>query len=271
MTDPQTAGGQTGVDIRLSDLNRTFDSPDGGTFTALQDVNFHMRSGEFVAIVGPSGCGKTTLLRIVMGLEVPTSGAVGFEPATPQPRRGFVFQRPSLLPWRTVSENIEFGLEVRAGRGLYKGAAARSEHLEFLLGLTGLEQFRNYYPSQISGGMQQRANLARALAVDPNVLLMDEPFSALDAMSKERLQRELAGIVAQLQATVVFVTHDIREAVFLADRIIVMSAEPGRISNVVDVVAPEVRSRDYQHSIELAEQAREIWDLLGTTNPPADH
>lgn len=269
MADPQVARGPAGVAVRLSGLNRTFESPDGGTFTALQDVNFRARSGEFVAIVGPSGCGKTTLLRIVMGLEVPTSGAVGFEPATPQPRRGFVFQRPSLLPWRTVSENIGFGLDVRSGRALHSGAAARSEHLEYLLGLTGLEQFRNYYPTQISGGMQQRANLARALAIDPNVLLMDEPFSALDAMSKERLQRELAGIVAQLQATVVFVTHDIREAVFLADRIIVMSAEPGRISQVVDVVAPEVRSGEYQHSTKLAEQAREIWELLGTTHPPA--
>jgi len=267
MTD-EHSNGQTGASVETHNLRRVFRDPTGSEFIALDDVNLTIGSGKFVSIVGPSGCGKTTLLRIVMGLDEATSGSVAVrsegadDTKSATARRSFVFQRPALLPWRTVQQNVTFGLDTRAGRKIHPDRTSRSNHLENLLELTGLTRFRDYYPAQISGGMQQRANLARALAVDPNILLMDEPFSALDAMTKERLQRELASIVSHLEATVLFVTHDIREAVFLSDRIAVMATDPGRVVKVVDVDAPTERDAAFQHSDILTEQARAIWAML---------
>ena len=261
-----TLGTREGVAITATAVNRTFASPNGSTFTALHDVALDITAGEFVAVVGPSGCGKTTLLRIVMGLEQPSSGEVTFDAGGDVVTRSFVFQQSSLLPWRTVEDNIAFGLELQCRRDQ---RATGEERMTELLELTGLSQFRDYYPSQLSGGMQQRVNLARALAIDPNVLLMDEPFSALDAMTKEHLQRELTAIAAHLRATVLFVTHDIREAVFLADRVVVMATHLGRIVETVRVDAPEMRDEEFQRSPELAEQAREIWAMLGHAQRPS--
>lgn len=266
VVDADPLGTRGGVTITASAVNRTFASPDGSTFTALHDVALDVTAGEFVAVVGPSGCGKTTLLRIIMGLERASSGNVRFDADGDSVTRSFVFQQSSLLPWRTVKDNIAFGLELQCRRDQRHTG---EERMAQLLGLTGLSEFRDYYPSQLSGGMQQRVNLARALAIDPNVLLMDEPFSALDAMTKEHLQRELTAIAAHLSATVLFVTHDIREAVFLADRVVVMATHPGRIVETVSVDAPDVRDEEFQRSPELAAQAREIWAMLGHAQRPS--
>lgn len=260
VAETSSLGTRAGVAITTRSVNRVFDSPDGTTFTALHDVELDVLAGEFVAVVGPSGCGKTTLLRIIMGLDQPSSGDVTFDRGGDEVIRSFVFQQSSLLPWRTVQDNIAFGLELQCRRDQRANA---TERIPQLLDLTGLTRFRDYYPSQLSGGMQQRVNLARALAIDPNVLLMDEPFSALDAMTKEHLQRELTEIASHLRATVLFVTHDIREAVFLADRVVVMATHPGRIVETVSVEAPDVRDEEFQRSPELATQAREIWAMLG--------
>lgn len=265
--ETESLGTRAGVAIAAKSVNRVFDSPDGATFTALNDVQLDVKAGEFVAVVGPSGCGKTTLLRIVMGLEKASSGDVTFDASGDEVIRSFVFQQSSLLPWRTVKDNIAFGLELQCRRDQRATGTLRMEEL---LELTGLTSFQDYYPSQLSGGMQQRVNLARALAIDPNVLLMDEPFSALDAMTKEHLQRELTVIASHLRATVLFVTHDIREAVFLADRVVVMATDPGRIVETVTVDAPDTRDEDFQRSPELASQAREIWAMLGHAQRSTD-
>lgn len=267
VAETDSLGTRAGVAITATAVNRVFDTPDGTTFTALSDVELNITAGEFVAIVGPSGCGKTTLLRIVMGLERPSGGVVRFDAGGDEVIRSFVFQQSSLLPWRTVKDNIAFGLELQCRRDQ---RSTGNERMSQLLELTGLTRFKDYYPSQLSGGMQQRVNLARALAIDPNVLLMDEPFSALDAMTKEHLQRELTAIASHLRATVLFVTHDIREAVFLADRVVVMATHPGRIVETVSVEAPDVRDEEFQRSPELATQAREIWAMLGHAQSSSD-
>lgn len=257
---PAAGGG-----VVIDSVTMDFAGP-AGTMTALSDVRLSVESGEFVCIVGPSGCGKTTLLRLIQGLETATSGRVSV--AGDEPGKGnssFVFQKASLFPWRTVRKNVSYGLRLRAterrlGRKFTR--AEISERVDSLLRVTDLTEFANYYPWQISGGMQQRVNLARALATEPKVLLMDEPFSALDAMTRERLQLHVQDIQTASATTTVFITHDIREAVFLADRVAIMSARPGQIVDVRTVDEPRPRTAEFQQSDKLANLAREMWRIL---------
>ncbi|MFC4248462.1 ABC transporter ATP-binding protein [Natribaculum luteum] len=223
---------------------------------ALEDVSFAVDPGEFVCIVGPSGCGKTTLFRIIAGLESATAGTVSLdgEPVDgPGPELGVVFQEYLLFPWRTVAGNVGFGLEKQA-----LTATERDERVRRLLSLVGLEEFGDSYPKELSGGMKQRVAIARALAVDPELLLMDEPFGAVDAQTREMLQDELLEVWRETGKTILFVTHDVEEAITLADRIVVMDSEPGRVREVVDVGLERPRSRSddgfgryYERVLEL--------------------
>ena len=215
-----------------------------GEVSALEGIDLTVSAGEFVALIGPSGCGKSTLLRLIADLDTPTSGELTVFGKSARTARedqdyGIAFQQAGLLPWRTVRANIELPLELHGvGTG---GRAARSSEL---LELVGLTEFAGHFPHQLSGGMQQRVAIARALAEQPSLLLMDEPFGALDEMTRERMQTELVRICRQSQAAVVFVTHSIPEAVFLADRVVVMSPRPGRISEIVPIDLVRAAERD---------------------------
>jgi NitT/TauT family transport system ATP-binding protein len=227
---------------------------------ALRNITFDVASGEFIAIVGPSGCGKTTFLRIVAGLESASAGEVRIDGRIvrkPGGDRGFVFQQDSLLPWRTVFANAMIGPEV-AG---HAGEAERRRTLD-LLKLVGLAGFEGYFPRQLSGGMRQRVNLARALAIDPEILLMDEPFSALDAQSREIMQTELLRIWEQGRKTVLFVTHQIDEAVFLADHVFVFARRPGRVQDRVDIDLPRPRTLAIKRTPEFVAYVDHIWKLI---------
>jgi NitT/TauT family transport system ATP-binding protein len=231
-----------------------------GALEALRSLNIEIERGGFVSVVGPSGCGKTTFLRIVAGLEPATSGEVQLDGRTvkaPGGDRGFVFQQDSLLPWRTVLANARIGPEV-AGR---TSAEERKRTLD-LLKLVGLEGFEDYYPRQLSGGMRQRVNLARALAIDPEVLLMDEPFSSLDAQTREIMQTELMRIWEQGRKTVLFVTHQIDEAVFLSDRVLVFARRPGRLQESVEINLPRPRALASKRTPEFVAYVDHIWRLI---------
>jgi NitT/TauT family transport system ATP-binding protein len=225
----------------------------------LQAVSFSAEPGEFISIIGPSGCGKTTLLRIVHGLEPATSGSisVGGRPVTaPDQSRAVIFQHFNLFPWRTVYQNISFGLELRRDGA----AAARVQEMIRLVGLSGFEQ---HYPHEISGGMQQRVGIARAFALDPAVLLMDEPFGALDAITREKLQREIAEILSPQTKTTLFITHNMDEAIFFSDRILVFGTRPGRIVEEVKVPFARPRQADVvRASREFAELREHLWSVL---------
>jgi NitT/TauT family transport system ATP-binding protein len=234
----------------------------GQTMLALDDVSFEIQPGEFLVVVGPSGCGKTTFLRIVQGLDAPTSGTVllsGRPLTEPGADRGFVFQHDSLFPWRTVLRNVTFGAELKGTDRKTAERAARD-----IVALVGLSGFENHYPHELSGGMRQRVNLARALAVDPDILLMDEPFAALDAITRETMQQELIRIVDRTGKTVLFITHQIDEAVLLADRIVVFSARPGRIQRMIDVDLPKPRALTVKRSPRFHQLVDEVWGLIGS-------
>lgn len=227
--------------VSIKNVSRIFKKEDKSGTEALKNVSFDVGDGEFVCLLGPSGCGKTTLLRIIAGLETLTSGDItlnGVSITGPDPKRGMVFQQYSLFPWRTVIDNVTFGLEMQ---GIDK--AESRKHAEKYIELVGLKQFKNSYPYELSGGMQQRAAIARALANEPEVLLMDEPFGALDAQTRNILQDELLRIWEQRHVTFIFVTHSVDEAVVLSDRIVVMTARPGRIKEIIEVDLPRPRSR----------------------------
>ena len=241
--------------LKISHLGKTFND-----LHALQDVNLDVDRGEFISVVGPSGCGKTTFLRIVAGLEPASSGEVlldGRAVHGPGGDRGFVFQSDSLLPWRTVFANAIIGREV-AGQ---VGAAERQRTME-LLKLVGLEGFENYHPRQLSGGMRQRVNLARALAIDPDVLLMDEPFASLDAQTREIMQTELLRIWEQGRKTVLFVTHQIDEAVFLSDRVLVFARRPGRLQESVEIKLARPRTLAIKRTPEFIGYVDHIWKMI---------
>jgi NitT/TauT family transport system ATP-binding protein len=230
---------------------------DAGEITALMDTSVRIQDGEFLCLLGPSGCGKSTLLRIVAGLMPASSGTVridGNVVSGPGPDRAVVFQDYALFPWMTVAQNVEFGLEAR---GI--DAARRREVSRELLQAVGLAAFAEKYPHHLSGGMKQRVSIARALAVDPVLLLMDEPFGALDAQTRYVMQQELLRIWRTYRKTVLFVTHSIDEALFLADRVLVMSARPGRIK--AELRVPGDRPRDMA-SPEIGQLRREALDLL---------
>jgi NitT/TauT family transport system ATP-binding protein len=241
--------------LSVSDLNKSF-----GDLVALDHISLDVADGEFISLVGPSGCGKTTLLRIIAGLEHADSGEVVIDavPVTrPGTDRGFVFQADCLMPWRNVWRNAYFGIEV-SGRG----SDETRERTRDLLHLVGLDGFERYYPWQLSGGMRQRANLARALAINPKVLLMDEPFSALDAQTREIMQTELLRIWESGRKTVLFITHQIDEAVFLSDRVVVLGRRPGRIREIVDIDLPRPRPLSVKRTPPFAHYVDHIWGMI---------
>ncbi|WP_342712288.1 ABC transporter ATP-binding protein [Bradyrhizobium sp. B124] len=232
-----------------------------GRFTALEDITLDVRSGEFLALVGPSGCGKSTLLDLLGGLTSPTSGRIlldGHPITGPGRDRGIVFQQYALFPWRTAAQNVEFGLDIA---GLKAGQ--RREVARHFLDLVGLSGFADRYPHELSGGMKQRVAIARSLAYDPEVLLMDEPFAALDAQTRETLQGELLRIWRATGKTIVFITHGIDEAVVLGQRVAVMTSRPGRIKEIIDI--PErlrSDSEDVRALPEFGQVRHEVWSLL---------
>jgi NitT/TauT family transport system ATP-binding protein len=228
---------------------------------ALSDVSLSVPEGEFMAIVGPSGCGKTTLLNIVAGLLPYETGSVsidGRRVAGPGVDRAVVFQHASLLPWRTVAGNVRYGMEMQKRFG----RAVISERADHFIKLVGLAGFERHYPSELSGGMQQRVNLARATAADPLVLLMDEPFAALDAQTRELMQAELLKIWAEAHKTVLFITHQINEAVYLADRVAVLSPRPGRLKDVVTIPFERPRPLSLKREPRFLEVEDAIWQLV---------
>jgi NitT/TauT family transport system ATP-binding protein len=241
--------------VEISGLSKWF-----GDLEALRQIDVAVEPGEFISVVGPSGCGKTTFLRMVAGLEPATSGTIlidGQPLRGPGNNRGFVFQNDSLLPWRTVLANALIGPEV-AGK---VGDRERQRTLD-LLKLVGLGGFENYYPRQLSGGMRQRVNLARALAIDPDVLLMDEPFASLDAQTREIMQTELLRIWEQGRKTVLFVTHQIDEAVFLSDRVLVFARRPGRLQENIEIKLPRPRALALKRTPEFIAYVDRIWTMI---------
>jgi NitT/TauT family transport system ATP-binding protein len=232
----------------------------GDELVAVDGVDLNVSQGEFVSIVGPSGCGKTTFLNAIDGLIPIASGSLLLddrEITAPGPDRAMVFQQPSLLPWRTVMGNVVYGIEMqhRAGR-------ESREIAKRLIDLVGLGGFADSWPSELSGGMQQRVNLARALATDPELLLLDEPFASLDAQTRETMQQELTRIWGETRKTAIFITHDIAEAVYLADRVIVFTARPGRVKLDVKIDLPRPRDLRLKREVEFVAYERTIWETI---------
>ena len=240
------------ADISVKDVSVIFDSGKKGEKTqALRDVNLEVKKGEFISLLGPSGCGKTTLLRCIADLQKPTEGEVKIGDMTPEEMRkarqyGMVFQSSVLYDWRTVRENVMLPLEI-----MHMPRPQRFEKAEKMLELVGLSDYLNHYPYQLSGGMQQRVGIARALAMNPKLLLMDEPFSALDEFTREKLNEDLLRIWRKTHKTVVFVTHNISESVFLSDRVVVLSPHPGRVSGIVDIDLPRPRTAEMRELPEF--------------------
>jgi NitT/TauT family transport system ATP-binding protein len=243
----------------VDDLHVSYESVNR-TVNALAGVNFAVADGEFVAIIGPSGCGKSTLLNTIMGLQPASKGDIlvaGKSVRRPEANRATVFQEPRLLPWRTVLRNVSLGLEAQ---GIRRSAAKVKALRE--IERVGLEGFQNFYPGQLSGGMQQRVNLARALAVSPALLLLDEPFAALDAQTREQMQSELMRIWQQSRATTLFVTHQIDEALFLADRVLVLSSRPGHISREFTIQLERPRRLAMKRTAVFHEYEDALWSEI---------
>jgi NitT/TauT family transport system ATP-binding protein len=246
------------VRVVIERVSKTYADRRGHAVPALAEVGATVASEEFVALLGPSGCGKSTLLNIVAGLLEPSSGAVYFEgERTNRPATSLVFQEFALFPWRTVQQNIEFGLE-EAGMA----PAARAAEARRFVELTGLAGFEAKYPHQLSGGMRQRVGIARALAVDPAVLLMDEPFSALDAQTRQLMQEELLAIWERTRKTILYVTHNIQEAVYMADRVIVLSRRPGRVLAEVPIALARPRTEAMMGAPAFVQASETIWRLI---------
>lgn len=246
--------------ISLRDVNRIYRSKDKGDVVALKDLNLDIQDGEFVVIVGASGCGKTTLLNLIAGFDQANSGKVLLdgEPVTKiEPECGMIFQQYALFPWKTVRENVEFGLKMK--RWSKKKRRERSARFIDIVGLNG---FENNYPHHLSGGMKQRVSIARSLATNPKVMLLDEPFAALDAMTRQVLQEQLVRIYEKHKKTIVFITHSIDEALLLSSRIMVMTARPGRIAQEIINDLPHPRNADVQLSERYMELKRMIWDSV---------
>jgi len=245
--------------VAISGLYKIFDGHDKRKVVALQNVNLSVPTGQFVVIVGPSGCGKTTLLRIVAGLEAPTAGRVDvYQSDRSKPVNSMIFQEQSVFPWMTVRNNIEYGLRMR---GVPK--RARAETADYYIKKIGLSRFANAYPHQLSGGMKQRVSVARAFANDPEILLMDEPFAALDEQNKILLQEELLRIWEETKKTVIFITHSIDEAIVLGDRVVVLTAHPGRVKADVPVEFDRPRNvYELRASPDFGKLFYHIWGLL---------
>jgi NitT/TauT family transport system ATP-binding protein len=256
------------VKLNVQDVSKTFRVRSGRSrandslLPVLRHLSFDIYENEIVSLIGESGCGKTTLLRIIQGLIRLDAGTIlvdGSAVVRPGRDRGFVFQQASLLPWRTARHNVEFGLEL-----LRMSRPQRAARAQELLELVGLGASAEQFPHQLSGGMQQRIGLARALAIDPAILLMDEPFSALDAQTREVLQRELLRIHSQTGKTILFVTHDLDEALYLSDRIVVMGARPGRINQIFEVPfsRPRIELPKLRGEAAFLEMRAQMWDLI---------
>ena len=246
--------------IDINHVAKTFVTRGGDEVVALSDISLSVARNEFVCLVGPSGCGKSTLLRLVAGLVTPTAGSVsvgGVAVTEPREDTGIVFQAPTLLPWASILDNVLFPLDMM--RKLDTAGRARARDLLALVGLSG---FESKYPRELSGGMQQRAGICRALVHEPDILLMDEPFGALDALTREELTIELMRICRERPKTILFVTHSIPEAVLLADRVVVMSPRPGRIAEIIDVPLPRPRDFDMEARSEFQAITRRIRDLI---------
>jgi NitT/TauT family transport system ATP-binding protein len=245
------------LSIQIKNINKTFKTNEK-EINALKDINLEVKTGELVCILGPSGCGKTTLLRLIGGLEKPDSGEIlenEKKITNPSRERGFVFQQYSLFPWLNVLDNVTFGLEL--------GDLPKEENLrraKAYLEAVGLEDAENLYPHELSGGMKQRVAIIRSLVNKTNVLLMDEPFSALDMQNRHKLQEELIRIWDKTQNTIIFVTHDVDEAVFLADRVVIMSKRPGKIKKIYDIDIPRIRHRDSEEFLEIQAEIIDILD-----------
>jgi len=246
--------------IRISQASKTFAARDGSAVHALTGIDLEIGDAEFVSLVGPSGCGKSTLLRLVAGLVPASGGRVDIDGETvTQPRRevGIVFQSPTLLPWASITDNVLFPLKI-----MHAMTPDARDRAQTLLRLVGLEGFERKHPSELSGGMQQRAAICRALIHDPAVLLMDEPFGALDALTREEMSLELLRIWTEQPKTILFVTHSIPEAVLLSDRVVVMSARPGRIAEIIDVPLPRPRSFNMEGMHEFQDRTQRIRTLI---------
>ena len=250
--DDLSSAGEMEAGIKIENLSIEFPDKNGGDpVVALQNINLEIKPGEFVSMVGPSGCGKTTLLRTIADLQQPTSGSISIGGQSPRDVRlqrkfGIVFQNPVLYEWRTVRRNVCMPMEIM---GIPK--SERTKRVTQMLELVGLYEFGKKYPHELSGGMQQRVGIARALAIRPEILLMDEPFSALDEFTKEKLHVDLQRIWSKTKKTIVFVTHNIQEAVFLSDKVVVLSPHPGRISAVVDINIPRMRELSVKDTPEF--------------------
>ena len=246
--------------LRVEDVTKAFPTPEGGTVVALSQAWLSVAAGEMVSLVGPSGCGKSTLLRMVAGLDAPTAGAVyvGSELITgPSAERGLMFQDPNLFPWLTVRKNVAAGL---VARGVYRD---KKHEVDAFLKLVGLEQFANAYPHQLSGGMAQRAALARALVNHPKVLLLDEPLGALDAFTRMRMQDEVLRLWRARGTTMLLVTHDIDEAIYMSDRIVIMTPRPGKIERIIDVQLARPRQRNSPDFMALRAEILEELHFTG--------
>lgn len=245
-------------EIQIKNVSMVYPVNNGEDIVALTDINFDIQEGEFISLLGPSGCGKTTLLRIIADLLQPTSGSVSIRGQSPrdirmQQKYGIVFQSPVLYDWRTVRRNICMPMEIM---GIPK--KERTARINRVLELVGLQAFGDKYPFELSGGMQQRVGIARALALDPEFLFMDEPFSALDEFTREKLNEDLLSIWSKTKKTVIFVTHNIPESVFLSDRVVVLSPHPGRISAIVDIDLPRPRENSIRETSEFYEYVNKI-------------
>lgn len=251
--------------IELVGISKTFRSREGDLVHALEDISLRVEPEEFVSLVGPSGCGKSTLLRLVGGLTLPTRGVVrvrGAEVREPFPDAGFVFQSAVLLPWRTVLDNVLFSIEMLG----HRREAYRDRALA-LIELAGLGGFERKYPWELSGGMQQRVAICRALVHDPSLLLMDEPFGALDAMTREEMSLELLRIWGERRKTILFVTHSIPEAILLSDRVVVMTPRPGRLARVLEIDLPRPRTVDMEFDERFRKASDEIRSLIFARRP----
>ena len=243
--------------LSLTDVSRVFKTEKGETVEALSRISLEIRDQEFICILGPSGCGKTTLLRIIAGLESATSGTISLDEtkiSKPSPRMAMIFQEYSLYPWRNVQDNVTLGLELK---GMKK--TEREENAKKYLDLVGLKGFGHSFPHEMSGGMRQRVAVARALAIDPSILLMDEPFGALDAQTRNRMQHELMHIWQKTKKTILFVTHSVDEAVFLADRIVVLTRRPGTVREIVTVPGERPRERTGEEFVQIR---RHLLDMI---------
>jgi len=247
------------VRVVVDGVTKTYAGRDGQPLRALAGIDLVVESEEFVAVLGPSGCGKSTLLSLIAGLLAPTGGAIWLEGDLARGRTptAMVFQEFALFPWRTVQTNVEFGLE-EAG----VPAAERARRAARCIALTGLDGFETRYPHQLSGGMRQRVGIARALAVEPAVLLMDEPFSALDAQTRQLMQEELLGIWERTRQTIVYVTHNIHEAVYMADRVVVLSRRPGRVLAEVKIELERPRAERMMGEASFLTAVERIWSLI---------